>query len=118
LAKETRRKAEAFEEFYKKLPKIDCQGHCHTSCGPIAATKFEHKRIEKKAGGPIAVDGDLNCSMLKDKRCSVYEIRPTICRLFGVVEGLKCPYGCKPERLLTKEEGFELLEEARRISRG
>jgi hypothetical protein len=27
----------------------------------------------------------------------VYTIRPTICRLWGVIDALACPWGCKPD---------------------
>ena len=37
------------------------------------------------------------------------------CRLWGIVETMKCEWGCVPERYLTHEEGFEFLERAREI---
>src|SRR2546429_6087610 len=36
-------------------------------------------------------------SMLRNGRCTVYEVRPMICRLWGMVEGMQCPHGCVPE---------------------
>ena len=35
-------------------------------------------------------DGCLTCPMLKDNKCSIYHKRPLICRLYGVVENMKC----------------------------
>jgi hypothetical protein len=29
----------------------------------------------------------------KNKRCSIYPVRPVVCRLFGVAKGLECPNG-------------------------
>lgn len=51
------------------------------------------------------------CSMLThDGRCSVYALRPMICRLFGAGPGgLRCHRGCEPERRLTAIEVAELL---------
>ena len=51
-----------------------------------------------------------------DRRCAVYEVRPMICRLWGLVERMPCPFGCRPEGgLLSDEEGARLLREANRI---
>jgi hypothetical protein len=43
------------------------------------------------------MDGDYTCPALKDGRCSVYDVRPTLCRLWGVVEDMPCPWGCVPD---------------------
>ena len=37
------------------------------------------------------------CSFLRDGRCTVYAVRPMICRLWGIDETMPCPYGCVPE---------------------
>ena len=29
-------------------------------------------------------------------RCTVYAARPMICRLWGVAQGMACPWGCQP----------------------
>jgi len=55
-------------------------------------------------------DGNYACPALDEGRCTVYERRPSICRLWGVVESLACPHGCRPEpRALTDQEGFAFL---------
>jgi Fe-S-cluster containining protein len=38
-----------------------------------------------------------------EHRCEVYELRPLICRLMGVVGKMLCPYS-RAEIILTKEE--------------
>lgn len=60
------------------------------------------------------------CPALDDrKRCSAYDKRPMICRLWGVVETMKCPHGCRPSpRYLTDEQGKDMLALAREISKG
>jgi hypothetical protein len=56
------------------------------------------------------------CSMLTDDgRCSVYEDRPMICRLFGAANGMECHRGCKCDKPLTITEGMALLNDAMRI---
>jgi Fe-S-cluster containining protein len=49
------------------------------------------------------------CVLLIDNKCSVYEKRAFICRLFGSSEIMKCP-DCTPERYLSKSETTELIK--------
>jgi hypothetical protein len=115
MAPNPRRTDERLEALYATLPTIDCQRHCYDSCGPIETSVRERQRIEQRAG-PLTCGLGASCSMLRENRCGVYEIRPLICRLWGVVETMRCPYGCKPEpRYLTSEEGARLLIEADQI---
>ena len=51
-------------------------------------------------------------------RCSVYSIRPLICRIWGAAEGIPCVFGCQPERLLSKEEADVLMREVQALSPG
>lgn len=110
-----KKKLSALEAIYKRVPAIECKGLCHLSCGPISMGAFEAKRIEKKVHALPVVNENLSCSMLKDGRCSVYAIRPLICRLYGVSEGMRCPFGCVPQNVLSRPEAYDLLEEALRL---
>ena len=60
-------------------------------------------------------DGCLTCPMLKDNKCSIYDKRPLICRLYGVVENMKCRFGCKPTRYLTNKEGVALVSAVKKL---
>lgn len=100
--------------FYDSLPKVACTGQCHDCCGPINWGSNEAQLVELKTGKPAVLvqrDKELRCGYLNDeKRCEVYELRPLICRLFGLVEKMRCPFGCEPERWLTDEEARGLLQ--------
>lgn len=103
---------ERIEAIYARLPTIECQGLCWNSCGPIDMSPVERERIEAAgveippytsergaawAANIVAIgDERFDCPALTPmKRCSVYEIRPFICRAWGVGRGeLACPYGC------------------------
>jgi Fe-S-cluster containining protein len=61
---------------------------------------------------------DYYCPALKNGHCSVYEIRPTICRLWGATESMPCPHGCTPPEALGQAESFELLRLAARAGGG
>jgi Fe-S-cluster containining protein len=52
-----------------------------------------------------------SCAALKDKKCSIYTVRPAICRLYGVAEGLECAFGCEPKKKLTRQEANALIRE-------
>src|SRR5262249_13706213 len=97
-------------------------------CGPIVVGAPELAVLEHAAGRKVAeplgealagrfrlkTTNSLQCSLLKDKRCSVYESRPLICRLWGMVKKMRCEWGCTPERWVADEEAFQLLTEVER----
>lgn len=102
----SKNQADRLDAIYAILPKMECKGLCQECCGPILMTRLEWKRIKSaNKGKPTPIKKDLRCPLLKDGRCSVYGVRPLICRLWG----------CKPERMLTDEEVadiFKAIEEA------
>ena len=115
-------KAAALQAVYAQVPAIECRGQCWDSCGPIELTRTERRRIAAGSGVEIADrlplhlpgGGEVACAALTFplRRCGVYELRPLICRLWGVLDGMPCTYGCVPERYLTMAEGYELLARA------
>jgi Fe-S-cluster containining protein len=113
----------ALDELYAELPVIACRGECHSSCGPIQMSRLEWQRIIRKLGYEprarirLHDPRSLTCPMLSQNRCTVYAIRPLICRLWGIAEGLECPWGCRPEpRYLTKLEAFDFMLRVEAIS--
>ena len=112
---------EALDALYRSLPRMQCKGNCASACGPVPVTPLERQRIAEQ--GHRWVDGKVipladgqtvgtTCSALDQKklRCRVYENRPMICRLWGLVEALKCPWGCTPQGgHLSDVEGMRLL---------
>lgn len=116
------RRTERLDALYAELPTIECKGLCTASCGPILMTPIELGRIHKRIGHhlpmitaePTSPD-DLTCPLLEGGRCTVYDIRPLACRVWGVAEEMECPFGCKPSRLLTREESFEFLHRAEQV---
>ena len=54
---------------------------------------------------------------LETKRCTIHSRRPLICRLYGISEGLPCPFGCKPKpRMLTNAEARKYIQDSIRLS--
>jgi Fe-S-cluster containining protein len=125
------------ERLYATLPKINCRRLCQECCGPINMTELELRRLSEQFPAlpsfaremPIALSSGQvvsergfatdchQCPMLKDGACSVYPIRPMICRLWGLVQSMRCPHGCTPERWVSPRESFKLLSRADQISR-
>lgn len=53
---------------------------------------------------------DIMCDKLThDKRCSIYEDRPAICRIYGLTRALKCPHGCIPSEWMEDDEILRLF---------
>lgn len=101
---------------YARIPRIECKGLCAESCGPIGCSAREvdamldagvvppRLRMHPKLGA--------TCSHLTDEgRCAIYAHRPLVCRLYGVVSGLRCPHGCK------REGGYLSLNDVVALSR-
>lgn len=108
--------SERLQSIYDALPVLKCQARCQEACGPIVMTKFEWERIQARLGYTPVGDASLNCPMLDPGMgtCTVYDIRPAICRLFGMVETLRCKWGCIPERYLTHDDGHAILAQIER----
>lgn len=82
---------------YALLPEIACKGLCQEACGPIGMTEREYERMRRKGGHRTTTTADLTCPYLNaEGRCDVYAARPMVCRAWGGVEGMECPWGCAP----------------------
>lgn len=115
-----RTKAEqSLEDIYAEIPAIpDCDGRCAAACGPIAMFKGEWKRVVRAAGGRVPKPRSrLACPLLSPTgKCTVYSVRPYICRVWGATEELRCPNGCEPERWLTTEEARDIFKRIEAIA--
>lgn len=109
---------------YERVPEIpDCAGHCWISCGPVTATWRERQRL-RAAGVRLAAEDTARgeaavhwCEALgPDGRCTVYQLRPLLCRIWGAVRSMACPHGCTPARWLTTREASDLVAEALEIA--
>jgi len=103
---------------YARIPNIECRQKCQVYCGAIiqlgAYAEAERPGIESALhDADIVRPADaspLACHALDAQgRCTIYAMRPSICRFFGVVKGMECPHGCEPERLLAHAEMTDIL---------
>lgn len=79
----------------KVLPPMNCDPGCGECCGPVPVTETEFQRVRRFiAERDIKpVDQGITCPLYLEGGCSVYEVRPLPCRLFGHVEKMACSRG-------------------------
>ena len=89
---------------------------CFECCGPVPCHPWESERIGLGDAESVTVEDlksieAIQCQFLENGKCSIYERRPFMCRLYGTVEDLRCPYGKRPEILITKKQAVKLMKE-------
>jgi len=79
----------------KTLPAMKCEEGCGRCCGIVPATETEYQRVIRyaKEHDVNPQDQGITCPWYQENKCSVYAVRPIICRLFGHVEAMPCPQG-------------------------
>lgn len=97
------------QEIYADIPDVGCKGLCVEACGPIACTRQEADRMIAASGFKLKIDKTLTCGYLSNGRCTVYAVRPLVCRLYGAAESLPCDFGCRPT--MSAEAAKKLLNE-------
>lgn len=81
------------------IPKHTRCQNCGDCCGAILVSEREVKAIQEylKRNPKIRAQRGpgLTCPFRdeENRRCVIYPVRPTICRLMGVCDGLECPEG-------------------------
>ncbi len=119
----------SLNEIYQKVPRVKCQGHCAPFCSAIGYESIEKMNIEEKHSqfpsgfeNPTDNGQTIRCgSLSSENRCTIYDERPMICRLFGATQMMmQCPVGCElmnpSEERLTPEEVMGLLLEVKLLN--
>lgn len=129
----------SIDELYAGLPPLECKGLCADSCTVIDASELERRRLRERGielgppsdrwtlerlKGLIAAGRTPRCPALSPLgTCSVYEIRPLICRVFGMVldprtgEGMMCEHGCIPDGTITPAQLFRAILQLDELSK-
>lgn len=134
MSKQAKKLREAFAQLdaiYAELPTIECRGLCAIACGTMFLTDLEVRRLQAAThvkprtvlkmladGAPHTARERDRCIYLKNDRCSVYAIRPLICRAWGLVRLLSCMHGCLPARWLKDLEFARLAQKVERLGGG
>jgi Fe-S-cluster containining protein len=124
----TVREVSRMKEIWDKVPPVSgCKGLCADSCTNVPVHPVEAYYLIERHGGELtktlhpANDPDNPAAMEmptlgsnfkpcmflnQDRRCSIYEDRPLVCRLFGHhALTLRCVHGCKAEGVGDYEAG-------------
>jgi Fe-S-cluster containining protein len=80
-----------------KIPEHKSCKNCGSCCGPVIINEKEQKDIiffvQKNKPRFNKNASFIDCKFRVDNRCSIYSVRPTVCRLMGVTIGMTCEYG-------------------------
>lgn len=125
-------KLAAIDALLSELPTFQCKEGCYDCCGPVELSRLEYMRCIRASGRTARevrqqMQNNLKqeiytCPLLdpEKKQCSVYAVRPAICRLFGVVKGeLLCPHGYAPESaaLISDEQARAILRKVEELGK-
>lgn len=104
---------EVYKRLYKRLPNMKCKEGCTDCCGPVPFSKWEsdNAKVDFDFVPGKTMFTEIHCKHICDGKCSIYENRPFMCRLYGTTEKLKCPHGIFPEYQITDELSEELTEQ-------
>lgn len=128
------------DELYASLPALECKGRCHDTCTAIDASELERQRIAERGvtlpewidhgtlKALIASGATPRCPALSPlNTCRVYEVRPLICRAFGMTHDprnpfpnfgpMMCDHGCVPDGTISLQELSKALREIEALSR-
>jgi Fe-S-cluster containining protein len=103
------------EDLYDLIPSLQCNPGCIECCrgfGVPSRTRLEEDRIQEfvqKHGIERRPVEGLRCPYVSAAGCTVYPVRPLICRLYGVAPNYLCTLGVKPLRLLHEDEEVEIF---------
>lgn len=102
------------DALYATLPRLECQQQCGAFCGPIKVGPDEWRRIIEHVGHEPSARTlmlGLRCPFVTNAgTCSVYDIRPMVCRLWGAVKTvMACPHGCRPAVWLSEADAWARL---------
>ncbi len=105
---------------------FECKPKCGECCGiiPIPRVIFDntkecwtvvpvnlyyvHNRKGKRYVIPETKDGMCIFMYRDTKECSIYKVRPDVCRKYGLIDDLPCPYQNKDGNEWTEQEKYIL----------
>jgi len=101
---------------YSQIPQSECSAHCGECCGILFPSLAELRNIKdwcrehNREYKDFKMTVGLDCPYLgKEKECTIYPVRPFLCRILGVSKDLPCPLGkCKSSKLLNHSQSSAL----------
>jgi hypothetical protein len=106
-------------EIYKQIPQSTCPHNCGECCGILFPSMAELRNVQtwcsKKhlAFKNFNMTTGLDCPYLDtNKQCSIYPVRPFLCRILGVCSDLPCPLNKNdPVKVLNHQQSAYLYKQ-------
>jgi Fe-S-cluster containining protein len=109
------------ERVYQQIPNPNtpCSPNCGKCCGILWPSRLEISNIQEwlERRGRKYIDFNMtpsiDCPYLdEDKRCSIYPVRPFLCRILAVSTDLPCPIRlCRHNKPLNHAQSSKLYRE-------
>jgi len=103
------------EDIYNLITDFICTAGCHECCrnfGVPSRTRIEDERIKaflRESSRQIGKARGNTCPYLNETGCSIYPVRPLICRLYGTSPNYRCKMDVAPTRMLHEDEEAEIF---------
>jgi hypothetical protein len=104
------------DDLYRMIPDFLCTPGCHECCstfGVPSRTREEEERIRRfmaeRGMAAVAARGTTCPHLVIGFGCSIYSVRPLICRLYGTSPTYRCVRGVSPLHLLHEDEEAEIF---------
>jgi Fe-S-cluster containining protein len=104
------------DDLCRLIPEFLCTPGCHECCrrfGVPSRTQVEEERIQRftaERGMAAGQARGTTCPYLVvGLGCSIYPVRPLICRIYGTSPTYRCVMGVSPLRLLHEDEEVEIF---------
>lgn len=105
------------EDIYSQIPRATCVDGCGKCCGPVFPSSAEVRNIKewclRRHMGYrdfLEITEGGHCPYLTtDMRCSIYPVRPFLCRMLGASSDTPCPVGgCSCRKVLNHPQSDAL----------
>ena len=103
------------QDIYQLIPDFICTKGCHECCqnfGVPSRTRVEDERIKAflhENSLPVGEAQGNTCPYLIETGCSIYPVRPLICRLYGTSPNYLCKMKVAPLRMLHEDEEADIF---------
>lgn len=93
---------------YPKVPHMKCDAGCGECCTFASCSEAELEAITKYIAekGIIPLKQGARCPLYLEGNCSIYPVRPWICRMFGHAMSLQCSRGYNVYISQKKEQAY------------
>jgi hypothetical protein len=103
------------DDLYSLIPDFQCTAGCHACCedfGVPSRTPVEDERLKSFLAQHSIQQGNARgrrCPYLNAAGCSIYPVRPLICRLYGTSPSYRCKMNVSPLRLMHEDQEAEIF---------